>query len=58
MNEQSEPTMPTPYAEPESIDGDDTFCDAPYDDPGATEAVRFAGCSVKDELRLMEAIAS
>lgn len=48
MNEQSEPDQPTPYTDPAPIESGDTFCDAPMDDPAA--AVRFAGCSINDEL--------
>lgn len=40
-------------AEPQASDWDEDMSDAPMDDPGA--AVRFAGCSVENELRLLEA---
>ncbi len=55
MNEQSEPAHPPPF---EPSEANETFCDAPMDDPGAGVAVRFAGCSVNDELKLLEVSAN
>jgi hypothetical protein len=46
MNEPAQPDC-IPFEPSEDI-GD--FTDAPNDDPGASIAVRFAGCSVNDEL--------
>jgi hypothetical protein len=40
---------------PDHLGADDDCSDAPYDDPGATDAVRFAGCSIDNELRALEA---
>ncbi len=40
--------------EPEPSDWNEDCSDAPMDDPGAGVAVRFAGCSVDSELRLLE----
>jgi hypothetical protein len=36
--------------EPQASDWNEDLSDAPNDDPGATEAIRFAGCSVQSEL--------
>jgi hypothetical protein len=49
-----EPLIDYP-APPDHLGADDDCSDAPYDDPGATDAVRFAGCSIDNELRALEA---
>ena len=46
------PTTTAPDHEP--AEWDDDRSDAPYDDPGATDAVRFAGCSIDSEMKIME----
>jgi hypothetical protein len=50
-----EPLIDYP-APPDHLGSDDDCSDAPYDDPGATDAVRFAGCSMETELDQLGAI--
>ena len=45
-----EPQIDQPPPEPDHVGDDYDGSDGPMDDPGAGVAVRFAGCSVKDEL--------
>lgn len=49
----SEPQIDQPPPEPDHLGADYDGSDSPMSDPGATDAVRFAGCSIDNELRLI-----
>jgi hypothetical protein len=50
MDEKGEPLIDNPPPEPDYVGDNYDGSDGKWSDPAAGDAVRFAGCSVNDEL--------